>query len=122
MKNINAKLTEEQKRVLFEKETEKPFSGKFLYDDSEGIYRCANCGNPLFSSETKYDSGNGWPSFTSPVSKESVDYRKDLNFGMSRTEVICKKCGGHLGHVFDDGPDNQEHYCINCLSLDKSKK
>ncbi|NTU70148.1 peptide-methionine (R)-S-oxide reductase MsrB [bacterium] len=119
-KQINKSLTESQKRILFDKGTEPAFSGKFVHDKEKGIYKCANCGNPLFSSGVKYDPGCGWPSFWEPISDTAVEYRKDLSFGMDRTEVICKNCGGHLGHVFTDGPKpTGQRFCINSLSLDK---
>lgn len=111
-------LSPEEYEVLREKGTEPPFSGKLLKNKKNGIYVCAGCRNPLFSSETKFDSGTGWPSFWSPVSEDSVEEKVDNRFGMRRTEVNCKKCGGHLGHVFDDGttPTGQR-YCINSVSL-----
>jgi peptide-methionine (R)-S-oxide reductase len=104
--------------VLREKRTEPAFSGKFLENNKNGVYVCYGCGNPLFSSETKFDSGTGWPSFWSPVSEDSVEENLDNRFGMHRTEVTCKKCGGHLGHVFDDSPTpTGQRYCINSISL-----
>ena len=119
-KEINKKLTDQQKHIMFEKGTEPAFSGAYVNDKSKGIYRCANCGNPLFSSEVKYDAGCGWPSFWEPLSDKSVDFRKDINFGMNRIEVICKKCGAYLGHVFNDRPKpTGQRFCINSLSLDK---
>ncbi len=119
---INKNLTEEQKKVLFEKNTEPAFSGKFLKDEETGIYHCANCYNRLFSSETKFDAGSGWPSFYQPISKNSIDYRKDISFNLNRTEVICKKCQAHLGHVFNDGPNpTGQRFCVNSLSLCKDK-
>jgi peptide-methionine (R)-S-oxide reductase len=113
-------LTKEQERILKLKETEKPFSGKFLYNKEKGVYACANCGNVLFDSETKFDSGSGWPSFYDVIKKNSVELKKDNSLGIKRTEVICKKCGGHLGHLFDDAPSTPtgKRYCINSLSLD----
>ncbi len=115
--------------VAFEKGTEAPFSGKYVFSKEDGIYKCAVCGSPLFSSDTKFDSNTGWPSFTEPVSKDAVKYHEDTGFGMSRTEIICGKCGAHLGHVFDDGPktlhdkpSTGKRYCINCVSLDMEKK
>jgi len=111
-------LSPEEFHVLREKGTEPAFSGKYLENKKRGIYVCAGCGNPLFSSETKFDSGTGWPSFWSPVSEDSVEEKVDNRFGMHRTEVACKKCGGHLGHVFDDSPTpTGQRYCINSLSL-----
>lgn len=117
-------LSPEEYHVLREKGTEPAFSGKYLKNKKKGTYVCAGCGNELFSSETKFDSGTGWPSFWSPVSKDSVEEKVDNRFGMHRTEVRCKKCGGHLGHVFDDSPTpTGQRYCINSVSLKfKGKK
>ena len=115
-------LTEEQYKVMREKGTEVPFSGKYWNEHSTGMYKCAACGTELFSSDTKFDSGTGWPSFTEPANLENIELRHDDTHGMKRTEVICKKCGSHLGHVFDDGPGpGGKRYCINsvCLELDK---
>jgi peptide-methionine (R)-S-oxide reductase len=122
-KQINPNLTEEQKKVLFESGTEAPFSGKFYLSKAEGAYVCANCGNPLFKSDAKFDSDCGWPSFFKPYGEKSVTLTKDDSFGMSRTEVKCQKCGAHLGHVFDDVPQTPtgKWYCINSLSLDMKK-
>lgn len=116
------KLTEEEYRILREKGTEAPFSGKYVHTEDKGIYKCAACGSQLFSSETKFDSGTGWPSFTDPMNLENVELKEDKSYRMIRTEVLCKKCGSHLGHVFDDGPgENGKRYCINsvCLELEK---
>lgn len=113
-----ASLTPEQYRVLREKATERPFSGEYCDAKEKGTYVCAACGNPLFSSDTKYDSGSGWPSFWTPLSKESVATEEDRALGMERTEVLCRSCGGHLGHVFDDGPrPTGQRYCMNSIAL-----
>ena len=112
-------LTPEQHRVLREGGTEAPGSGALLHNKADGTYRCAGCGAPLFGSDTKYDSGSGWPSFTAPVEGEAVDEISDRSHGMERVEVRCKACEGHLGHVFPDGPGAEGlRYCINSASLD----
>lgn len=115
----NPKLSDEQKAVLFEKATEAPFTGAFLYNSDDGDYVCANCGSRLFHSDTKYDSACGWPSFDQAI-KGAVKEDIDTSLGMRRTEISCATCGGHLGHVFDDGPieTTGTRYCINSLSLD----
>ena len=106
-----------------EKGTEPPFSGKYTYNKDKGIYVCTGCKNQLFSSEVKFDSGSGWPSFWEVISKDSVDLKSDHSLGMHRIEVICSICGGHLGHVFDDGPKpTGKRYCINSTSLQFQKK
>ena len=111
-------LSPEQFKVLRQCGTEPPFSGKYVHHKEDGTYVCAGCGNELFSSETKFESGSGWPSFWEKMSDESVEFREDKSHGMRRTEVVCKKCGGHLGHVFNDGPNPTGlRYCINSLSL-----
>lgn len=117
-------LTPEEKQVLFEGGTEAPFSGACVDNHDAGMYRCKNCGTPLFSSEAKFDSGTGWPSFTDPAVAENVGTRSDDSHGMHRTEVFCKHCGAHLGHVFDDGPAEKggKRYCINSVCLDFEAK
>lgn len=115
-------LTDEQYRVLRQKGTEPAFTGKFNKHDGTGMYVCAACGAELFDSETKYDSGSGWPSFWQPAAKENIGYEEDNSHAMKRTEVHCAKCGGHLGHVFDDGPNpTGKRYCINSASLNFSE-
>ena len=112
------KLTDEQYRVLRQGGTEAPWSGELLNEKGKGEFRCAACGEPMFDSYTKYDSGSGWPSFTAPMSDEAVSEHHDDGHGMERTEVRCAKCEGHLGHVFPDGPGpNGLRYCINSASL-----
>ncbi len=116
------KLSPEQYRILREAGTEAPFTGALLGNKDKGMYRCAACGEPLFESGTKYDSGSGWPSFTEPVGSQSVEELTDQSHGMTRTEVRCSKCEGHLGHVFPDGPGpNGLRYCINSASLQFDK-
>ena len=115
-------LTPEQFEVCINKGTEPPFTGKYYNNKEKGTYKCVCCGEPLFKSDTKYDSGSGWPSFWQTLSDEKIEYISDTDYGMVRTEVNCKKCGAHLGHVFDDGPKPTNlRYCINSISLDLDK-
>ncbi len=117
-------LTPEEYRVLREKGTEPAFAGEYWNEHGEGMYRCRACGAELFSSDTKFDSGTGWPSFTEPANLEHVELKIDSSYGMKRTEVICKNCGSHLGHVFDDGPEEKggKRFCINSCALKLEKK
>lgn len=113
------KLTPEQFSICRLKGTERAFTGRYWDTKTPGTYRCACCGEALFDSGTKYDSGSGWPSFTDPKVAEAVELRTDTSHGMVRTEVVCARCGGHLGHVFDDGPGaSGQRYCINSVALD----
>ncbi|MEA2473644.1 MAG: peptide-methionine (R)-S-oxide reductase [Thermoleophilaceae bacterium] len=115
-------LTPEQYRILREHGTEPPFTGDYVYTKDGGTYRCAACGAELFNSDTKFDSGTGWPSFYEPMDEGGVELRKDRSLLMTRTEVVCATCGGHLGHVFDDGPNpTGQRYCINSAALELAK-
>jgi peptide-methionine (R)-S-oxide reductase len=112
-------LSREEYDVLRKKGTERPFTGRYVHEKRSGVYRCAGCGAELFSSETKFDSGTGWPSFTEPADRANVELLDDHSFGMHRIEVNCAACGGHLGHVFPDGPGvTGERFCINSCSLE----
>ncbi len=113
-----AELTPEQFRILREKATEAPFSGEYDHVFEPGTYHCAGCGAELFVAGTKYDSGCGWPAFSAPASEDAIDEETDVSHGMMRTEVMCSSCGGHLGHVFPDGPaPTGQRYCINSVAL-----
>ncbi|UCF99616.1 MAG: peptide-methionine (R)-S-oxide reductase MsrB [Spirochaetaceae bacterium] len=112
-------LSPEQYEVLRRKGTERAFTGKYHNSKEKGVYLCAGCGSPLFDSETKFDSGTGWPSYYQPITEGAVEAEEDRSYGMVRTEVLCAQCGGHLGHVFTDGPEPTGlRYCINSISLD----
>lgn len=116
-------LSPEQYRVCRKKDTERPFTGKYNDCKENGMYKCSCCGNELFDSNSKFESGTGWPSFSKPINDDNIKHESDSAYGMIRTEVMCKKCGAHLGHVFDDGPQPTNlRYCINSISLNLDKK
>jgi peptide-methionine (R)-S-oxide reductase len=119
---LKKKLTPEEYKVLRQKGTEAPFTGKYLHEKKEGMYKCVVCGNELFSSDTKFDSGTGWPSFDEAL-PGAIKLIEDDSHGMHRTEVVCSRCGSHLGHVFDDGPTKTgKRYCLNSVCLDLEEK
>lgn len=119
LEEFKKKLTTEQYNVCFLKGTEPPFSGKYTNNHATGMYECVVCQTPLFSSSTKFDSGTGWPSFDDPVNTKNIELKPDHSLSIGRTEVLCKTCGAHLGHLFNDGPTKTgNRYCINSLSLD----
>lgn len=119
VERLAAELTEEERRILLNHGTEPPFCGTLLDNKQEGTYACRLCGLPLFSSEHKFESGTGWPSFFRPVKRENLEFVRDTSYGMIRTEIRCARCGGHQGHVFPDGPPpTGERYCLNSASLE----
>lgn len=117
--SIKSSLSSFQREVMCGGATEAPFTGAYLYNKDKGVYHCAACNHPLFDSDTKYDSGSGWPSFYDQIAAGSVTTKADNSHGMKRTEILCGQCGGHLGHIFPDGPKNKtgQRYCVNSVSL-----
>jgi peptide-methionine (R)-S-oxide reductase len=119
LEELKKALTDEQYEICFLKGTEMPFTGEYLHNHEKGVYKCVVCGSELFDSETKFDSGTGWPSFDRIMENQNVITERDTSHGMIRTEVMCRNCGAHLGHVFDDGPtETGLRYCINSIALD----
>jgi peptide-methionine (R)-S-oxide reductase len=119
LRELAADLTREERHVLLDHGTEAPFCGVFLTEKKAGLYTCRLCGLPLFKGGSKFESGTGWPSFTTPFAADHLEYISDTSFGMTRTEIVCARCGAHQGHVFPDGPPpTGERYCINSVSLD----
>jgi peptide-methionine (R)-S-oxide reductase len=121
-KEWKEKLSKEEFQIMRERGTEAPFTGEYVNTKEAGMYKCKGCGTELFSSDTKFDSGTGWPSFTDPANLDNIELSSDDSHGMERIEVKCRHCGAHLGHVFDDGPEGKKRYCINSVCLDLEKK
>src|SRR5215510_3698100 len=117
-------LTPQQYAITRQQSTERPFTGEYVHNKADGTYVCVACGQPLFSSETKYESGSGWPSFWDVIEEGNVELKEDYSHGMHRVEIVCSRCGSHLGHLFEDGPQETtgQRYCINSLALDFKKK
>ena len=117
-----AELDPEAFRILRKAGTERPFSGEYNLHFEDGVYKCKGCNEPLFNSDSKFDHGCGWPSFSEPIERDKIEYKLDKSHGLTRVEILCKACGGHLGHVFNDGPTQTgQRYCVNSLSVDFEK-